>query len=319
MSVYAVGQERGVHYYAMQLVEGQSLSDVLDHLGTAAGAGNQGAPTSASRARRSRDSAVDENERENEQGQPSDRADADPKRAENEQAVPSTAHSDTAALAQAGITTETSTRTLSFMQTVARLGIQAARALDHAHDHGIVHRDIKPANLLIDGHGKLFVTDFGLAHVETDVGVTMTGDLLGTVRYMSPEQVLAKRGVVDHRADIYSLGVTLYELVTLKHAFGGQDREQLLAKIQRAEPVRPRQFNDAIPRELETILLKAIAKDPSDRYQTAQDFADDLQRFLDYRPIRRGGSPPPAGCGGGACAILCSPVLFCSSRRCSWP
>src|SRR5262249_1437292 len=150
----------------------------------------------------------------------------------------------------------------------------------------VVHRDIKPANLLVDGRGNLWVTDFGLAHCQSQAGLTMTGDLVGTLRYMSPEQALAKRVPVDHRTDIYSLGVTLYELLTLEPAFGGRDRQELLRQIAFDEPRRPCRLNKAIPAELETITLKAIAKSPSERYSTAQELADDLRRFLEDKPIR---------------------------------
>ena len=111
----------------------------------------------------------------------------------------------------------------------------------------------------------------------------MTGDLLGTLRYMSPEQALAKRVVVDHRSDIYSLGVTLYELLTLQPAFAGDDRQELLRQIAFEEPRKPRQINARIPQDLETIILKAIEKNPADRYATAQELADDLRRFLAER------------------------------------
>src|SRR5262249_42345893 len=111
----------------------------------------------------------------------------------------------------------------SFFRAVAHLGMQAAEALEHAHDEGVVHRDIKPANLLLDVKGKLWITDFGLAHCQSTGNLTLTGDLLGTVRYMSPEQARGKRGLVDYRTDIYSLGVTLYELLTLQPAFPGSD------------------------------------------------------------------------------------------------
>ena len=166
------------------------------------------------------------------------------------------------------------------------LGIQAAEALDHAHKVGIVHRDIKPANLLLDVQGRLWVTDFGLARLQDDAGLTITGDLLGTLRYMSPEQALAKRGYLDHRTDIYSLGATLYELVTLRPAVDGQDRQEVLRKIAQDEPTRPRCVNPNVPRELETILLKAMKKEPESRYSMAQELADDLRRFLDDNPIR---------------------------------
>jgi serine/threonine protein kinase len=179
-----------------------------------------------------------------------------------------------------------SSRTREYCQKAAALGIQAAEALDHAHKVGIVHRDVKPANLLLDVQGNIWITDFGLARLQDDTGLTITGDLLGTLRYMSPEQALAKRGYLDHRTDIYPLGATLYELVTLRPAVEGQDRQEILRKIAQDEPIPPRQINPSIQRELETILLKAMNKEPGSRYTTAQELADDLRRFMDHKPIR---------------------------------
>ncbi len=171
-------------------------------------------------------------------------------------------------------------------RSAAKLGIQAAEALQHAHDLGVLHRDIKPGNLMLDADAQLHITDFGLARIEADAGVTMTGDILGTLRYMSPEQALAKRVVIDQRSDIYSLGVTLYELLTLQPAFSGNDRQSLLQQIAFEEPKLPTRINRAIPRELETIVMKAIAKNPRERYATAQELADDLGRYLDDMPIQ---------------------------------
>ncbi|MFI5461679.1 MAG: tetratricopeptide repeat protein, partial [Isosphaerales bacterium] len=185
-----------------------------------------------------------------------------------------------------GAPSTSSTRDRAYFRNVARLGLEAAEALEHAHQEGIIHRDIKPANLMVDAKGHLWVTDFGLARLRSDSGLTVSGDLLGTLRYMSPEQALGKRVVVDGRTDIYSLGVTLYELATLEPAFEGLDRQELLRRIAEEEPRPPRQLNASIPRDLETILLKAIAKEPDGRFQTAQDLADDLRRFLDDKPIR---------------------------------
>jgi tetratricopeptide (TPR) repeat protein len=171
--------------------------------------------------------------------------------------------------------------------------VQAAEALEHAHQLGIVHRDIKPANLLIDHsplatqHSpRLWITDFGLAHCQGQAGLTMSGDLVGTLRYMSPEQALAKRVLVDHRTDVYSLGATLYELLTLQPAFAGGDRQELLRQIAFEDPKPLRRLNKAIPAELETIILKALEKNPADRYATAQDLADELGRYLKNEPIR---------------------------------
>jgi eukaryotic-like serine/threonine-protein kinase len=173
-----------------------------------------------------------------------------------------------------------------YFRAVARLGIQAAEALDHAHQNGILHRDIKPANLLVDDSGKLWITDFGLARIEQDAGMTMTGDLLGTLRYMSPEQALAKRVVIDHRSDIYSLGITLYELLTLRPAFAAQDRQELLRQIAFEEPPPLKKSGLHIAVEMATIIEKAIRKNPGERFATARELADDLRSFLDNKPIK---------------------------------
>jgi WD40 repeat protein len=186
----------------------------------------------------------------------------------------------------AALTTEGPAQSPAYFRTVAQLGIQAAEALEHAHQLGVVHRDVKPGNLLLDGRGNLWVTDFGLARLPNDPGLTLTGDLIGTLRYMSPEQALAQRVVIDHRTDVYSLGATLYELLTMRPVFEGRDRQELLRQIAFEEPKSPRRWNKAIPVELETIIPKALEKNPAERYATAQELADDLKRFLDDHPIR---------------------------------
>jgi tetratricopeptide (TPR) repeat protein len=187
---------------------------------------------------------------------------------------------------QPPISSERSTKSPAYFRSIAEIGVQVARALDHAHEQGVIHRDVKPSNVILDAQGKPWITDFGLARIETNATLTISGDLLGTVRYMSPEQALAKRIVVDHRTDVYSLGVTLYELLTLQPAFTGQDREELLRQIAFEEPRAPRRLNRSVPAELETIVLKAMAKNPAERYDTAQELADDLERFLEDKPIR---------------------------------
>ena len=141
---------------------------------------------------------------------------------------------------------------------MAQIGRQAAQGLAYAHGRGIVHRDIKPSNLLLDTDGVVWITDFGLAKAEDD-GLTATGDILGTLRYMAPERF---RGEGDARADIYALGLTLYELLTLQPAFESSDRLMLIEQVKNEEPARPRSLDGRIPRDLETIVLKAIDKDP---------------------------------------------------------
>jgi hypothetical protein len=155
-----------------------------------------------------------------------------------------------------------------------------------SREQGVIHRDIKPANLMVDATGQLWVTDFGLASTRGGPGLTMTGDLMGTVRYMSPEQTRPDRFPVDHRTDIYSLGLTLHELLTLETAFPGSDVHRVIEDIREKEPLPLGRTNPAVPPELETILLKAIAKDRDERYPTARELALDLQRFLEDRPIR---------------------------------
>ena len=172
-----------------------------------------------------------------------------------------------------------------YTRSVAEIGVQIADALEHAHQAGVIHRDIKPSNLLLEDTGKVWITDFGLAQFQNDAGLTMTGDLLGTLRYMSPEAASGKPATIDHRTDIYALGVTLYELLTLHPAFVGSDRQTLIRGILNDEPPPPRRINKSIPVELETIVLKAIHKEPSLRYASAREFGEDLQRFLDDRPI----------------------------------
>ena len=177
-----------------------------------------------------------------------------------------------------------SIRTSDFFRSVARLGKEAAEALQHAHEYGIIHRDVKPSNLLLDLQGKLWVTDFGLARIQAGSGVTLTGDVVGTLRYMSPEQASGQAGLVDPRTDVYSLGVTLYELLTLEYAFPGDDRQLVLRQIEHDEPIAPRRHNPAVPVDLETIVLAAMSKVRDERYASAQALADDLGRFLAGEP-----------------------------------
>lgn len=170
----------------------------------------------------------------------------------------------------------------SFFRSVGLIGRQVAAGLAYAHARGIVHRDIKPSNLLLDTEGVVWITDFGLAKA-SDEGLTQTGDILGTIRYMAPERF---RGMGDGRADVYALGLTIYELLTLRPAFDSPDRLKLIEQIKVSEPERPRSLDPRIPLDLETIILKAVDKDPDRRYPTADALAEDLRRFLADEPIQ---------------------------------
>jgi serine/threonine protein kinase len=240
--IFAVGCDRGVHYYAMQLIEGRCLAEMLRD----------------PRPPRGPKAGADQGD------------DPEP------QAAP---------------------RSSPFLpRDAARLTVQAATALEHAHGLGVLHRDIKPGNLLVDDRGHLWVTDFGLARFQGVGDLTLSGDLLGTVRYMSPEQAAGGR-ILDPRTDVYSLGATLYELLTGRPAFDGTDRQELLRQIAHVDPTPPRKLDPTIPRDLETIVEKAMAKEPHRRYATAGELADDLERFLADRPIlaRRPGLAERAG------------------------
>ncbi len=245
--IYSIGCERGVHFIAMEYIEGQPLAALIADL----------------RRQRTEDK---ETRRQGDK--------------ETKNVVNRT-------LDQSGNPASLSPCLLvSLSELVARLGVQAAEALEHAHQRGVIHRDVKPDNLLVDASGHLWVTDFGLALFQSEnAPLTMSGDLVGTLRYMSPEQAQGKRDLVDHRTDVYSLGITLYELLTLRPAFDGSDRHELLLRISREDPPPPRRHNDEVPVDLETIVLKATAKQVGDRYATAQELADDLRRFLDHKPV----------------------------------
>ena len=215
--IFAVGRERDVHYFAMQLIKGRSLADVHDE------AKRTGKPLR---------------------------------------------HED-----------------------VTRWGLQAAEALVHAHHRGVIHRDVKPSNLLIDDDGVVWLTDFGLAKHADEQTLTSSGTLMGTPRYMSPEQADSIRHTIDHRTDIYSLGASLYELATGRPLFEATGGRPIIDLILIEDPARPRQVCPGLPRDLETIIVTCLKKDPGERFQSAQALVDDLRAVLENRPIRARRAP----------------------------
>ena len=204
----------------------------------------------------------------------------------------------------------------AYYRSVARIGLQAAEAIAYAHQHKVLHRDIKPSNLLLDLQGTVWVTDFGLAKAEGTDALTHTGDIVGTLRYMAPERF---RGEADARSDVYALGLTLYEMLALEPAFAAEQRARLIDKILHAEAPNPRQLDSRIPRDLETITLKAMARDPSDRYRTAAELAEDLRRFLGDRPIVARPVGPVERTWRWSKAIRSWPVRAWPWRPRSWP
>jgi len=223
--VHAIGEQDGHHFYAMELIEGRSLDALLDEMRGGA-----------------RDSANDKTET---------------------LAAPYVEGSATTS----SVTDSTATTSAGrqWFDAVARLLAEVAEALDYAHSKGVIHRDIKPANLLFDADDRLCIADFGLARLAQEPGVTMSGSLLGTPAYMSPEQISGKREKLDHRTDIYSLGVVLYEMLTLRRPFPGQSQEQILHEVLTDEPSAPRRLNRRVPQDLETVCQKAMEKDPTRR------------------------------------------------------
>jgi serine/threonine protein kinase len=311
--VFGVGEQDGLHYYVMQFIQGQSLDAVLEELrrlrrsrpatdgALPAVEGDRSHPgpsahevTAAAMARslltgrfalhEPDPGAVGDAPISGEQSPqppaptrcqtPAPTAVAPPALGDSSATVPSPGRADLSSLSETA---------RGYWRGVARVGLQVAEALAYAHGQGILHRDIKPANLLLDTQGNVWVADFGLAKSADGEDLTHTGDVVGTLRYLAPERL---RGQSDARGDVYSLGLTLYELLTLRPAFDAADRERLIQQVTQCEPPRPRQLEAGVPRDLETIVLKAMAREPAHRYATAGALAEDLQRFLEDRPIR---------------------------------
>ncbi|MBI4586292.1 MAG: protein kinase [Planctomycetes bacterium] len=167
-----------------------------------------------------------------------------------------------------------------YFERIAEAFADVADGLQHAHSKKVIHRDIKPSNLILDREGRLRILDFGLARLEGQESLTVSGDFLGTPQYMSPEQARRKKIPVDHRTDVYSLGATLYEMLTLEPPFRGKDHADTLSQIIERDPVEPMKLNPRVPKDLETIVLKCLRKDAGDRYGTADAMGQDLRRFV---------------------------------------
>jgi len=185
------------------------------------------------------------------------------------------------------------TRGAAYAEAACRLVLDVAEALAHAHAAGVVHRDVKPSNILVREDGRALLFDFGLARLDDEITLTLTGDFTGTPAYVSPEQISGQREEVDGRSDVFSLGVTLYELLTLQRPFDAPTAAEVLRRVANKDPAPPRRSNPQIPRDLETIVLCALEKSPARRYSGAAELADDLRRFLELRPVRARPVPAP--------------------------
>jgi serine/threonine protein kinase/WD40 repeat protein len=277
--VHDVGAHDGIHYYAMQFIQGQSLDEVLAELRRLRQTPSEPAPahvpTGGPRPRQA--SELTQTLASHFLSGQFCEADL----TEGAQAVEPPPDSD-ASVVRSDRSDFSTSSDFQFYRSVARVGLQVAEALAYAHSQGVLHRDVKPGNLLLDQRGIVWVTDFGLAKDEGEA-LTRTGNVVGTLRYMPPERF---DGVSDGRGDVYSLGLTLYELLTLRPAFDESDQARLIRRVVHEEPPRPRRHDRRLPRDLETIVLKAMAKEPGRRYQTAEAMATDLRHFLADESIR---------------------------------
>lgn len=282
--VFGVGEHDGVHFYAMQYIEGETLERVLKDLRQRRNQGSMGVLPSERPAGTLTDTVLQgvvpqalqvtglvagETPVRHEPG-----GSAGAQRVDDN---PSSASSVSSEVAPS----RTSNR--EFYLRAARIGVQVADALAYAHRQGVLHRDIKPSNLLLDALGIVWVTDFGLAKAQGGEELTDTGDIVGTLRYMAPERF---EGTSLPQGDVYSLGLTLYELLALRPGFDESNRHQLIEQVMRGSIFPPSHFDPGIPRDLETIVLKCLARDPNERYCRAEDLAEDLRLFLADRPIQ---------------------------------
>jgi serine/threonine protein kinase/WD40 repeat protein len=271
--VYGVGETDGVHHYAMQFIPGEGLDKVLHDLRhlhdgkcprtaatTPATVAASGVAQGLLTGRFARPEAESSNGSTTVSVKVAPVPEGDP----------------------SGSSLSATQPGWQYCRAVARVGLQVAEALAYAHKQGILHRDIKPSNLLLDLQGTVWVTDFGLAKAEDGGDLTHTGEIVGTLRFMAPERF---NGKSLPQGDLYGLGLTLYEMLTLRPAYEEGDRVDLIDRLLHEMPVPPRRLEPRIPRDLETIVWKCLAKDPADRYATAEALAEDVRRFLADRPI----------------------------------
>lgn len=258
VSIYAQGEQDGHFHYAMELVDGVGLDTVIHSRPDLLSAARAGDSSSANWL----------------SGQPGEHAGAPDGRP-----PPAAAGADQPATPVLSWTRED-------YRHLAALLAEVADALECAHRHGVIHRDVKPHNLLLGKSNRLHLTDFGLARLTDAPHLTVSGEVMGTPSYLSPEQVRGNREEIDHRTDIYSLGATLYEMLTRRRPFDGGTREEILSVICTAEPVAPRRLDPSIPVDLETVCLRAMDKMPARRHPSAAVLAEDLWRFSEGRPIR---------------------------------
>jgi eukaryotic-like serine/threonine-protein kinase len=293
VAVFSNGSEQGFSYYSMQLVEGKNLAEVLtgvkrlleDDAHSASDHDDYPRRLLSTDASRFSSSPVT-------RGTPTKIPSSIGETAEPSSGKTLIAHKgnktdvvrDSSKQSSSRISmSENRSKREAYYKNIATLARDVAWALEYAHQQGTVHRDIKPSNLILDKSGQIWITDFGLAKLDSEQRMTQVGDILGTLRYVAPEQL---DGVTAPSCDIYGVGVTLYELVTLQPAWSGNNHAQIMQRVRSDSVVRPRFVEPAIPRDLETIILTAMARNPADRYRSARELGDDLERFCNDQPIR---------------------------------
>lgn len=266
--IFAQGDEGGVYFYAMELIEGPSLNTIIAAARRQADVSDIDGDADETVALGRSTVAVE---------MPADGAETQP-------ITPDVSCASEATVSLVHLPADHTSH--EHFMTVARHIAGVADALDYAHEQGVVHRDIKPHNLILGRDDRMRISDFGLARVSEQPGMTVTGELIGSPLYMSPEQITEGPSRVDSRTDIYSLGATMYEWLVLRPPHPGETRERVIANILRSEPRSLRALNPEVPIDLETICLKALERDRERRYRSAGELRDDLRRFLDSRPIK---------------------------------